>query len=262
MKQALFLVLLNFVFMISFAQKGTLERIEPPFWWNGFQDKNLQLMVYGKNIAQTNPSIFTPGIELIKARTTDSPDYLFLDLKLTDALQAGNFPISFSVDGKVVAEYLYEIRERIGFTRPVIQEVPPVFVSTSSVSYYQIREKYKENGQFFLLADTLHQQGIKVIMELSLQTGQGHEWVSRRPMSNWLIIQKTSRTASFQLNLKTPLIPRYLIQNCIWWIEQFHPDAICIKDLPETEKGFTDMLSNAIQSEYAGFPVNNGCNLP
>jgi hypothetical protein len=30
--------------------KPTLNRMEPPFWWTGFKNPSLQLMVYGERI--------------------------------------------------------------------------------------------------------------------------------------------------------------------------------------------------------------------
>jgi len=39
------------------AKKSEVNRIDPPYWWVGMNNTNLQLMVYGENIAETNPSI-------------------------------------------------------------------------------------------------------------------------------------------------------------------------------------------------------------
>ena len=34
-----------------------IKRIEPPFWWSGFNNKKLQLMVYGKDVSKLTPKI-------------------------------------------------------------------------------------------------------------------------------------------------------------------------------------------------------------
>ncbi|MBK6284686.1 MAG: cyclomaltodextrinase N-terminal domain-containing protein [Draconibacterium sp.] len=41
--------------MNTFSQK--LERVEPMFWWVGMKSPELQLMVYGEKISETNVSI-------------------------------------------------------------------------------------------------------------------------------------------------------------------------------------------------------------
>jgi hypothetical protein len=57
MQKSLFLILFYFAASCpSFSQEVTLTRVEPPFWWTGFKNPGLQLLIYGKNIGKTNPS--------------------------------------------------------------------------------------------------------------------------------------------------------------------------------------------------------------
>lgn len=100
------------LFLNSYSQDITLSRVEPPFWWTGFKNHELQLLVYGKNIGSTDVSVFTPGIELKRVHQMDNPDYLFLDMVISGNASPGLFPISFYKDRKKVAEYLYELRGR------------------------------------------------------------------------------------------------------------------------------------------------------
>lgn len=261
MKKALFLVLLNLLCLFSTAQKGNFQGIEPPNWWNGFHNRNLQLIVYGKNIALTNPSVFTQGVELIRARTTDSPDHLFLDLRIsTDDIENGAFPIVFSIDGTKVAEYLFDVKENTGPLKPVLNGADSVFVKHSAVNYYRISEKYQTNDVFFMHADTLHQMGTKIILEMDMKPGPGHKWVSHMPSSDWLSKEKTSRTSSYYLNLKKELVVTYLKQNALWWVRQFHPDEICINNLEEKDKAFLNVMREYIQSEFPEVKVVKGCN--
>ena len=39
-----------------------IKRIEPPFWWSGFNSKKLQLMVHGKDVSKLTPKIKYRGI--------------------------------------------------------------------------------------------------------------------------------------------------------------------------------------------------------
>ena len=72
------------VIILSQVLPQNLERIEPPFWWAGFKSDELQLMVYGEDISKLKPKIDGSGIIIEKVHKVDSPNYLFLDLKLND----------------------------------------------------------------------------------------------------------------------------------------------------------------------------------
>ncbi|HZK97291.1 MAG TPA: cyclomaltodextrinase N-terminal domain-containing protein, partial [Prolixibacteraceae bacterium] len=50
---ALFAIVLLTVIPVQAANKPTLNRVEPPFWWTGFKNPSLQLMVYGERISET-----------------------------------------------------------------------------------------------------------------------------------------------------------------------------------------------------------------
>lgn len=92
-----------------------IERVEPPHWWLGFENSEVQLMIYGENIGKAEVSLDATGIILEAVHRAKSPNYLFLDLELTEQAQPGSFPITFKLENghKIVHEY--ELKER---TRP------------------------------------------------------------------------------------------------------------------------------------------------
>jgi len=94
----------------AFAQK--LERIEPMFWFTGMHNPKLQLLVHGENIASTTVSLTYPGVKLLKVNKVENPNYLFLDLVLSPAVKPGTFPISFSIQGKKIFSYAYDLKNR------------------------------------------------------------------------------------------------------------------------------------------------------
>ena len=113
MRKTLFLIFLYLVTSWpSFSQEITLQRVEPPFWWTGFKNPELQVMVYGKNIGITDPSVSSPGIKLKFVHLMDNPNYLLLDFIISKNADPGSFPIAFYKDGKKVTEYLFELRGR------------------------------------------------------------------------------------------------------------------------------------------------------
>lgn len=79
----------------SAAAAAEIARVEPPFWWQGFEETELQLMIYGDGIARTEPSIDAPGIALSRIERVESPNYLFLYLDISDA-EPREFDIVFA----------------------------------------------------------------------------------------------------------------------------------------------------------------------
>ena len=83
------------------AAEATVEALEPPFWWAGMKDPSLQIMVRGESVAQLQPELDCPGVELVEAHRVDSPNYLFLDLDLSPDLSPGSCLIWFKAEGRL-----------------------------------------------------------------------------------------------------------------------------------------------------------------
>ena len=77
MNRHLFLSLLLALFASSTLSADNL-RIEPTFWWSGMKNPELQLMVYGKDIAGYLPSVKYPGVQLKRSVAIESPNYLLI----------------------------------------------------------------------------------------------------------------------------------------------------------------------------------------
>ena len=92
------------------ATAAEVERIEPPFWWVGFERSALQLLVYGEDIAKLEPHIDAPGIALRDVVRTGNPNYLFLDLDIGAEARAGAFDIRFDGAGGTTIRYRLDER--------------------------------------------------------------------------------------------------------------------------------------------------------
>ncbi len=113
LKPAFFLLVLMFIlFQPVASQEVKLERVEPPFWWTGMKSQELQLLVYGKNISTTKPETANPGVTIRQVTTLESPNYLFIDLIISDNADPGQYPIFFKNGNKNVAEYSFELKMR------------------------------------------------------------------------------------------------------------------------------------------------------
>ena len=104
------------------TNKPTLNRVEPPFWWSGFKNPSLQLMVCGERISETKPELNYEGVELISSISVENPNYLFLDLRLSRTVKPGKFEIRFRQNGKTIVATTYELKgrekgssQRVGF---------------------------------------------------------------------------------------------------------------------------------------------------
>jgi glycosidase len=104
-------IIFGFTFSLC-SQNVSLEKVEPPFWWAGMNNPNLQLLVYGENISTTTPEIKYKGVKILDSRTLTNPNYLFIDLEIGTKTKPGSFTIEFKQGGTVQAEYSYELKAR------------------------------------------------------------------------------------------------------------------------------------------------------
>ena len=87
-----------------------VERIEPPFWFTEMHNPELQLMVYGPNIAQYDVA-FSGGIQIKNIVKTENPNYLFLTIS-TQNIVPKHYELHFSKDNKIVYTWYYEFKVR------------------------------------------------------------------------------------------------------------------------------------------------------
>ncbi|HKM94665.1 MAG TPA: glycoside hydrolase family 13 protein [Prolixibacteraceae bacterium] len=110
MKKFLYVAL---VLLLSLSTAfANVNRIDPPNWWTGFENNKLQLMVYGDNITTLTPEINYEGVSITAITRAQSPNYLFIDLRLDKGVQAGTFDIIFKQGKKVVSKYPYVLNQR------------------------------------------------------------------------------------------------------------------------------------------------------
>lgn len=100
-----------FILFVTVVQAQSL-RVEPMNWWVGMRNQQLQLLVYGEGIGSATPVISYPGVKLEKVNKADSPDYLFLDLRISPATKPGKFDIIFKRQGTTVGTYSYPLAAR------------------------------------------------------------------------------------------------------------------------------------------------------
>ena len=95
------------------AQKQVIDvqRIEPAFWYAGMKNPELQILIYGKDIASSTVAIQHEGITVKRIDKVENPNYLFVYLNLAPATKPGTFPITFQL-GKKKKVVQYELKQR------------------------------------------------------------------------------------------------------------------------------------------------------
>lgn len=93
--------------------KNDIERIEPPHWWTGFKNTKLQLLVKHPEISKATFTIIYPGIKIDNVKKGESPNYLFIDLDITEYAKPGKFNIVFEFENGNKLTQTYELKQRV-----------------------------------------------------------------------------------------------------------------------------------------------------
>jgi neopullulanase len=355
-----FLLFFFFVFYgFAGAQQATLDRIEPPFWWTGFRNSTLQLMVQGNNISSTHPSIIHSEIKILSVQKTENPDYLFITLDLSSAAP-GTFEITFNKEKGNPVTTRYELRKRdpgsaerkgidasdaiyllmpdrfangdttndnipgmaekkdreasegrhggdikgienhldylkdLGVTSlwitPLLENNQPVYSyhGYSTTDYYKVDPRFGTNDDYLRLSEEIHQQGMKLIMDMVFNhCGSEHWWMKDLPSSDWINTWPAFTRTSYRvgsitdpyvskndsiifvkgwfdttmpdLNQHNPFVKTYLIQNSIWWIEYAGIDGIRQDTYSYPFKDMMAEWDKAVLIEYPGFSIVGEC---
>lgn len=113
MKHTLILLI---VFLFSWggvqtAQAIEIKKVAPSFWWAGMKNPELQILLYGEDLALSDVSVSGEGIYLKETVRQDNPNYLLLYLDLSEA-KSQTFQILLK-HGKKKLQIPYELKSRV-----------------------------------------------------------------------------------------------------------------------------------------------------
>ena len=107
----------------TFNEYNEIEHIEPLNWWVGFKSKTLQLLIKDDNISLANVELNYEGVTIEHITKGKSPNYLFIDLTISEETKSGKFNIYFKYDNGKQKIQTYELKSRqkpakdfVGFT--------------------------------------------------------------------------------------------------------------------------------------------------
>jgi neopullulanase len=149
---------------------------------------------------------------------------------------------------------------------------------------YRIDPRYGTNEDYKLLADQLHNRGMKLIMDYVtnhwglqhwiIQDLPEYNWINQHPgyaQSNYRMTTQFDPYASTidkagcmdgwfvpsmpDLNQRNPRVLRYLIQNAIWWIEYAGLDGLRVDTYSYNDKESIAEWTRAILDEYPSLNI-------
>ena len=106
---------------LNISAQSWAERVEPPHWWVGMAETEVQLMLYGEDIGKCTASSTGKVLQVVRTETTDNPNYLFITLQISGSAKPGDYPITLEREGKKkTLDYTFKARrpgsnEREGF---------------------------------------------------------------------------------------------------------------------------------------------------
>lgn len=99
---------LIFFLFLSISSIAQITRIEPPFWYSDMNRSDVQIMFYGKNIAQNEVS--AANLIIKNVQKTENPNYIFVTID-TKNVAPGTFTFSFK-NGKKSFTQNYTLKAR------------------------------------------------------------------------------------------------------------------------------------------------------
>ena len=100
-----------FLILFNLHSTSQIDKVHPPNWWIGHKNPNLQLLIKAEKINDYEVNINYPGVKITNIHNADSPNYIFLDLEISDKAKEGSFIITFTKENKTLS-YIYKLRKK------------------------------------------------------------------------------------------------------------------------------------------------------
>ena len=213
--------------------------------------------------------------------TNDNLDSATVNRKNPNARHGG--------DLKGISQHLDYLKD-LGVTTVWLNPVQENYMRGGSYHGYAITDFYKmdprfgTNQDFYALTKTVHQKGMKMVMDMVFNhCGSGHWWLKDLPSKDWIndsakFVQTNHATVSvmdihaspserrtFQdgwftrgmpdLNQRNRHLATYLIQNSIWWIEYARIDGIRQDTYSYMDFDFLARWCKQVRDEYPNFNI-------
>ncbi|OYX83431.1 MAG: alpha-amlyase, partial [Flavobacteriales bacterium 32-34-25] len=92
------------------ALNTLIQRIEPPFWFSGMHNPELQILFYGIDIGQCQITIAN-STAIINVKRTENPNFIFVTID-TQKINTNEIDFIFKLKNQSTFIQKYELRER------------------------------------------------------------------------------------------------------------------------------------------------------
>lgn len=353
---------LNFLTTLAFATAMSLNanaqnlKVQPEFWYSGFEDNSLQLLVYGDNIGRYKATINAANTTLVSEERVANGNYLFLNFKVGKP-EKFEILLQDSTSKKRKTTIAYEIKERtkrsrgfsdkdliymlmpdrfangdpqndnvagflekadnsnpdgrhggdikgiddhidyfkkLGVTalwiNPLLENNMPAYSyhGYAITDFYKVDARFGSNEDYKKLADNLHSNGIKLVMDMVFNhCGSNNFLFKDLPDSTWFHFWDTYTTSNYRgticfdphasqsdlkymlngwfdrtmpdINQNNEMFLNYLIQNSIWWAEYLGLDGIRMDTYPYNDKYAMQKWCDRMHKEFPGFSLLGEC---
>lgn len=196
-------------------------------------------------------------------------------------------------DLKGIADHIDYI-DSLGMTavwlNPVLENDMPggSYHGYATTDYYRVDPRFGSNAEYAALNDSLHDRGIKMVMDMIFNhSGSHHPWALDPPASDWFNHQDKYEQTNYRLstitdpyasdydkdltvngwfvesmpdlNQKNPHLMKYLVQNSIFWIEDAQIDGIRMDTYPYADLHEMGKWIDAVKAEYPDFNIVGEC---
>ena len=112
MRRLIFTLLMFLVSSQLLPGASGIQRMEPPFWYTGMKNHELQIMFYGEDIAASSVSLADyEGVRIKEVCEVENPNYLFVYLDIDGSAKPGILDFTFS-EGRKSENVPFELRPR------------------------------------------------------------------------------------------------------------------------------------------------------
>ena len=95
---------------VSSLSAMNVSKVEPAFWWSDMKNPELQVMLYGKDIAASTVTVNNPDVKIKEVVSLESPNYLLIYLD-TEGAKPSKFDFELK-SGKKKIKIPYELKQR------------------------------------------------------------------------------------------------------------------------------------------------------
>ena len=187
-------------------------------------------------------------------------------------------------------DYLDSLGITAVWVNPVLENDMPggSYHGYATTDYYAIDPRFGSNEEYAVLIDTLHNRGIKTVMDMIFNhSGITHPWIADLPASDWLNFQDDYHQTNYRLstindmyasdydkkltsdgwfvygmpdlNQNNPHLMKYLTQNSILWIEESQIDGIRMDTYAYADPDRMGEWIDAVMKEYPEFNIVGEC---